>query len=45
MGDKSNYVNIYRHNFAKNKKYKPSSLLIRQKRETKQIVNTNNYSK
>lgn len=45
MGNKSNYVNIYRHNFARNKKYKPSSLLIRQKRDAKQIVNTNNYNK
>ena len=45
MSDKSGYVNTYRHNFAKNKNFRPSSLLIRQKRDSKQILNTNNYSK
>ena len=45
ISSKSKYINIYRHTLSRNNKYKPSSLLIRQKRNSKQIVNTNNYIK
>ena len=45
ISSKSNQIKIYRHTFSRNNKYKPSSLLIRQKRDAKQIVNTNNYIK
>ena len=45
ISSKSRDVKIYRHTFSRNNKNKPSSLLIRQKRDAKQIVNTNNYIK
>ncbi len=45
ISSKSRKINIYRHNLAKNQSWRPSSLLIRQQRDAKQIVNTNNYFK
>lgn len=45
ISSKSKKINIYRHGLAKNQSWRPSSLLIRQQRDTKQIVNTNNYFK
>jgi len=42
----SNKVNIYRHNFLRNRwSNKPSSRLVRQRNDQKQIINTNNVPK
>lgn len=42
----SNIVNIYRHNYVKNPKIRPASLLIRQGLENdSRIIHTNNYIK
>lgn len=44
LSQKSDVLNIYRHNFLSNKKAKnPSSKLIKQRLEDKQNVNTNNF--
>ena len=44
LSQKSDVLNIYRHNFISNKKAKnPSSKLIKQRGEDKQNVNTNNF--
>lgn len=44
LSQKSDVLNIYRHNFISNKNAKnPSSKLIKQRGEDKQNVNTNNF--
>lgn len=44
LSQKSDVLNIYRHNFVSNKKAKnPSSKLIKQRLEDKQNINTNHF--